>query len=125
MKLPALRQASALAEQGEFPGAQVLEFLEFLSSEVNKGITILREETEESLVDGDASERLATLNKLRMRKRSLEKHVQKELKDVQQLITAMKLREDKSVVETLTARMRELTKDIGGQLTHLVEDFGL
>lgn len=127
IKLPALRQSGALAEQNEsdYPGAQVLEMLEYLSAEMNKAIEIFREETEESLEGGDASERIQTLNALRLRKRGLETHIKKELKEINDIITSMKLREDKSVIATLTARMKDLIQDLQGQLRQLVDDFGL
>ena len=127
INLPALRQAGELAEQrdGDFPGAQVLELLDFLSSEMNQAIANLRDETEESLSGGDASDRLHTLNALRLRKRKLEQQISKEIKEIQGLITSLKLREDKSVIDILSLRMKELIQDLGGQLRQMVDDFGL
>ena len=92
---------------------------------MDKALLILREETEESLAGGDASERINTLNNVRVRKRKLEKHVQNEIRDLLAIIAHLKLREDKSVIDTLNARLRAFTQDLQSKLAMLVEDFEL
>lgn len=121
LKLPALREVGAIAEQVEIPGSEILGFLTYLNSELMKAIDILREETQESLVDGDAAERIATLNRLRLRKRKLHSHFQKEITEVRGILRG--LREDKAVMEALNSKIRDVSREIGLALEDLVSEF--
>jgi len=121
VKLPALREVGALAEQEQLPGSGIMDFLVYLNSEILKAIEIVREETQEALQEGDASERIASVNKVRMHRRKLQGHFQKEITEIRGILKG--LREDKHVLETLNVKIREISRDVGLALEDMVSEF--
>ena len=124
-KLPALRDVGQMAEFEEKPGLELLGFLQFLRSEAVTAITIMREETQEALQDGDAWERIQTIGNLKLRKRKLEQHIRQELQDVREIISSMKGREDKTVIATLQKEIQDLVHSVQAAIAEIVEEFGL
>ncbi len=125
MKLPALRETGALAEYTESPGSELMGFLAFLRSELTKAIEILREETEELLEEGDAFERIQTLNRLRQRKNRLEGHLIKEIREVRELARSLMGTSDKAVVTTINNECKSVIESIGGGMRELIQEFGV
>jgi hypothetical protein len=124
-KLPALRDTGQIAEYEEKPGLELLGFLQFLKSEALLAISIMREETQESLQDGDAWERIQTVGNLKLRKRKLEQHVRQELSDVREIIQSMRGREDKSVLDRLQKEIQDLVHELQAAMQELIEEFGM
>jgi hypothetical protein len=124
-KLPALRDSSQMAEFEEKPGLELLDFLKFLRSEAVSAISIMREETQEALQDGDPWERIQTIGNLKLKKRKLEQHIRQELQDVREIIESMKGREDKTVIATLQKEIQDLVKSIGAAIQVMQEEFGI
>ncbi len=125
IKLPALRESGAIAEYTDSPGSELMGFLAFLRSELEKAIEILREETEEALAEGEAFERINIVNRLRLRKNRLEAHLVKEIREVRELARALQGSADKAVVETLARECRSVLESISLGLNSLVQEFGL
>lgn len=125
VKLPAIRVAGALAEYTETPGSELHGFLVFLRSEMLKAIDIYREETQESLVDGDAFERIQVVNRLRLRKNKLEAHLVKEIREVRDLTRSLVGSADKSVVDALNKETKEVYGQIKASLDELIQEFGV
>lgn len=125
MKLPALRETGAMAEYVDSPGLELRGFLDFLLSELTKAIEILREETQELLADGDPFERIQVLNRLRQRKNRLEAHLIKEIREVREIVRSMAGSADKSVVDSLQTKAKEVVETIAGELSELIQEFGV
>jgi len=125
MTLPAVREVSSLVEYHDTPGSELMGFLAFLKSELVKAVDILREETEESLNDGDASSRIQIVNRLRLRKNRLEAHLVKEIREVRDLARTMVGQADKSVVDAVLKQSKVVYDDIKASLKVLVEEFGV
>lgn len=125
MKLPAIREVGALAEYTETPGSELSGFLAFLRSEMLKAIEIYREETQESLADGDPFERIQVVNRLRLRKNKLEAHLIKEIKEVRELTRSLVGSADKSVVDALQKETRSVYEQISTGLNELIHEFGV
>ena len=125
IKLPAIREAGALAEYTETPGSDLMGFLAFLRSELTKAIENLREETEELLADGDAFERIQTLNRLSQRKNRLEAHLIREIREVKELNRSLVGTADKAVVDALNKECKSILESIGGGLRQLIQEFGV
>lgn len=125
MKLPALREVSALAEYVETPGSELMGFLTFFRGELLKAIEILREETQEQLADGDAFERIQAVNRLRLRRNRLEAHLMKEVKEVRDLAKTLLGQADRSVVDTLNNESRNLVQTVRLALKELTQEFGV
>ncbi|MBN9416841.1 hypothetical protein ABS71_04950 [bacterium SCN 62-11] len=125
MKLPAIREAGALAEYVETPGSELRGFLVFLRSELLKAIEIYREETTEALEDGDPFERIQVVNRLRLRKNKLEAHLVKECREVKELTRAMVGSADKSVIDALQNETRSVYNEISAGLKELIQEFGV
>ncbi|MFN8609933.1 MAG: hypothetical protein U0931_20500 [Vulcanimicrobiota bacterium] len=125
MKLPAIREVGALAEYTETPGSELRGFLAFLRSEMLKAIEIYREETQESLADGDPFERIQVVNRLRLRKNKLEAHLIKEVKEVRELTRSLIGSADKSVVDALQKETKAVYEQISSGLNELIHEFGV
>lgn len=125
MKLPAIREVGALAEYVDTPGSELRGFLVFLRSELLKAIEIYREETIESLEDGDPFERIQVVNRLRLRKNKLEAHLVKECREVKELTRAMVGSADKSVIDALQNETRSVYNEISAGLKELIQEFGV
>lgn len=124
IKLPAIREAGALAEYCDTPGTELMGFLAFLRSELDKAIEILREETAEQLEDGDPFERIQVVNRLKLRKNRLEAHLIKELREVKDLARSLIGQTDKAVVNTINNECKSTLDSIRGGLQSLVQEFG-
>ena len=125
MKLPAIREAGALAEYVETPGSELRGFLVFLRSELLKAIEIYREETTDALEDGVPFERIQVVNRLRLRKNKLEAHLVKECREVKELTRAMVGSADKSVIDALQNETRSVYNEISAGLKELIQEFGV
>lgn len=125
VKLPALREVGALAEYTDTPGSELRGFLAFLRSELLKAIEIYREETIESLDDGDPFERIQVVNRLRLRKNKLEAHLVKEIREVKELTRSMVGSADKSVIDALQNETKSVYEQIRSGLNELIQEFGV
>lgn len=123
--LPALRDPTASSDGEGIPGAEVIEFLGFLSDEMLKAVEILRDETRAELndEDADASSRLRTLNALNGRRRKLENHLKKELADARSIVKGLKETEDPALIKTLEAEVKGVAQKVGGALQGLMAEF--
>lgn len=121
--LPALRDPTASSDGEGIPGAEVIEFLGFLSDEMMKAIEILRDETLAQLEDGDASDRMRTLNALNSRRRKLENHLKKELADARSIVNGLKASEAPALIKTLEAEVKGVAQKVGGALQRLMAEF--
>jgi len=125
MKLPALRESAAVAEYVDTPASELVGFLAFLRGELNCAIDNLRYDTLEALESGDPSEKIQTINRLRLNKNRIQAHLLKELKEVKELGQAMKSSTDKAVLSALLKECRKVAQEIGDGLMALSQDFEL
>ncbi len=122
-KLPALRDVTSLAESGEVPGWQVLEYIKFLSSEMNKALEIAQADAQEQMESDEPSVKIQAVSNLKARRRKLEQHLRQEVKEIKSLIVSLRAVENKAVAEAVNKSLKDFLSDFSKQLDNLVSDF--
>lgn len=122
-KLPALRDVTSLAESGEVPGWQVLEYIKFLASEMTNALEIAQEDAREQMESDEPSVKIQAVSNLKARRRKLEQHLRQEVKEIKGLIVSLRAVENKAVAEAVSKALQEFLTDYSRQLDTLVTNF--
>jgi transposase len=101
----------------------VLEYIKFLSSEMNKALEIAQADAQEQMESDEPSVKIQAVSNLKARRRKLEQHLRQEVKEIKSLIVSLRAVENKAVAEAVNKSLKDFLSDFSKQLDNLVSDF--